>query len=234
VIDAYAWEAPVAVLRVRCRLSLHETAPIVFGKQRPLARSARTPATMDKEPGSNLRPRRDLHLDLAASTPNATIRSRARSFSQALPSLRVSTSPTSLSPPPLSPLGAVPGTINKARAESRKLLAHLLSRLKARPQAPSVYDNIRADSTRKDPRTLGAVVDTVRSAVRFKGARDFSEHNVADRNGEEDVIVDNDQDYSTDVTYNHMVQLRDVLILCDRQGWQIFQAMSVLPNLFLI
>lgn len=169
--------------------------------------------------------RREQALHLAASTSGATVRSRARSISQALPSLRISTSPISASPSPISPIHGLVGvsknTQNKAPGELRKLLAHLLSRLGARPEAPSVYDELRADSARKDSRRLGVVLDTVRSAVQFKAVKELSAAPV-DRIGEDDSTTD-EQSFSTDVTYGYMIQLRDVLILSDRHGWQILQ-----------
>ncbi|KAF8590616.1 hypothetical protein K439DRAFT_1382139 [Ramaria rubella] len=67
-------------------------------------------------------------------------------------------------------------------------------------------------------------METVRSAVRFKGTRELSEAFVSDRVGEEDGPLENDHGFSPDVTYNYMIQLRDVLIMSDRQGWEILHA----------
>ena len=161
-----------------------------------------------------------LHLDPLPPT-SSTTRSRARSISQALPSLRISTSPTSVSPPAI--LSA--GVSNRAPRELRNLLAHLLSRLGARTQAPSVYEELRADSTKKDLQRFGVVVETVRSAVRFKGVRELSVSSGGD--GEEEGPVENEQGFSTDTTYEHMVQLRDILILSDNRGWQILDSTFV-------
>lgn len=165
-----------------------------------------------------------LRLDINASTSNATVRSRARSISQALPSLRISTSPTSASS---HFSDGVSSNKKKAPGELRKLLAHLLSRLGARPQAPSLYDELKADSARYGSHGLGVVVQAVRSAVRFKAGRELSVAQGTDRLGEEDSAVENELGFSTDVTYDYMVQLRDVLILSDRHGWQILEATFV-------
>ena len=116
----------------------------------------------------------------------------------------------------------LPSTMNTAHMESRKILAHLIYRLKAHQQAPSVYDGIRKDLSRKDPHRLGAIVQTVRSTMWFKEAWEFSEPNAADQVEEEDFSLEHDQDYSTDITYNHMVQLHDIIILSNNQGWDIF------------
>jgi hypothetical protein len=181
------------------------------------------------EGATNLGGRQALHpqVNLDASTNATVVRSRARSISQALPSLRISTSPTSVSPPPIHLSDGVLSTQNKAPGEWRKLLAHLLSRLGARPQAPSVYDELKADSARRVSHGLGVVVETVKSAVRFKANRELSIAQGADKFGEEDSAVENEQGFSTDVTYNYMVQLRDVLIHLDRHAWQILDATFV-------
>jgi hypothetical protein len=178
-------------------------------------------------PTSDSQHRQALHLDPSSFTPSSggTARSRARSISQALPSLRISTTHTPVFPP--GPLSAGGSNRNKAPGEPRNLLAHLLSRLLARPQAPSVYDELRSASARKDPHRLGVVVETVRSAVRLRGARELSTPQITERIAEDDGTLENEQGFSTDVTYDYMVQLRDILILSDKLDWRILDTTFV-------
>ncbi|KAF8522278.1 hypothetical protein BU17DRAFT_44873 [Hysterangium stoloniferum] len=172
----------------------------------------------------------NLHLDVNPTTLSSA-RSRARSISQALPSLRITTSPTTSSLSPISPLGEKPSAVNKAHGELRKLFAHLLARLKARPQPPSVYDGLRIDPVRKDFRKLGMVVETVKSAIRFKGPKDFSDEAVADRAAEDDSAFENEQDFSTDITYAYLTQLRDLLLLSEKQGLHILREVVISTRL---
>lgn len=152
------------------------------------------------------------------------------SSSPGTPSLRIITSPTTVAPP-VSPFTEKLFSANKTQSELQKLLAHLLSRLKSREQPPSVYEGLRKTSARKSSLTFGAVVETVRSAVRFKSAgRDFD--GPSSSRIEEDIDVDNEQDFSTDSTFDMLTQLRDLLILAQKQGQHILGTLCVILALY--
>ncbi|TFK42558.1 hypothetical protein BDQ12DRAFT_676416 [Crucibulum laeve] len=107
-------------------------------------------------------------------------------------------------------------TNNRAKNESRKLLLHVLNQLQNRPRPPSVSDtfsNVVPDVTDK---RFDAFVGTVKDAVKLRSNR------VGVRSDVDDSDEEIDQSFSTDTTFDLMVQLKDVLNISVVQGWHIF------------
>ncbi|KAH9951250.1 hypothetical protein B0H21DRAFT_272251 [Amylocystis lapponica] len=163
------------------------------------------------------------------TTPSG--RSRARSVSQAiLPAFRISSvqneEPGSSNIPTLAPSSG----INKARNESRKLLAHLLAQLQGRPKPPSMLDLlVRGTDTR--PKDTGVAVQSVRTAAKHKRGMlsEAATHKLAPSEDTDSEWEDN-SDFSTDVTFDLMAQLKDVLLISVAQKWDIFYDSSLDPE----
>ncbi|KAG5645225.1 hypothetical protein DXG03_006642 [Asterophora parasitica] len=146
-----------------------------------------------------------------------------------IPSLRISISPrldpdpyTRSPTSPLSPSRPQPSQKklnNKARAESRKLLAHVLDQLERRTLPSSIFDACDNAENQAAENNLDALLDSVKGAVRPKKQK--AEVKSAGT-AEDDSDDDGERGFSTDATYDLMLQLKDVLIMSVDQGWYIF------------
>ncbi|TFY64025.1 hypothetical protein EVJ58_g2899 [Rhodofomes roseus] len=151
-----------------------------------------------------------------------TAGNRAHSLSQSvLPALRISVSPT-VEKFPIE-LGEkhieAPGS-SKARNESRKLLAHLLSQLQNRPLPPSslqVTQNVVAQAEKG----FGAVVQTVKTAVKHRRTKSEAKAMKGMQADDSDSDLEDDAVFTTDITFDLMSQLKDVLIISALQKWDI-------------
>lgn len=156
-------------------------------------------------------------------TTPTTKSNRARSLSQTiLPALRISASPN-LNDRSLAEdvrLADPPGSSNKARNESRKLLAHLLSQLQHRPMPPSSLQTIE-DMSAPTEKGLGAVVQTVKVAVKHRRTRSEAKAARGLQADDSDSDLEDDAVFSTDITFDLMSQLKDVLIISSLQKWDI-------------
>ncbi|GBE81969.1 hypothetical protein SCP_0403450 [Sparassis crispa] len=163
----------------------------------------------------------DSSTSQSLTTPAA--RSRARSLSQAvLPSFRISTTPNTDKPSSEASNAfnvSVSHAVNKARNESRKLLAHLLAQLQSRPVPPSVLEVLTNGGCQK---SLASNAQSFRGAAKYHGgARDVQvlprvSHDDTDGEWEDDA------QFNTDVTLDLMNQLKDVLLISAAQKWDIF------------
>ncbi|KAG7092480.1 hypothetical protein E1B28_008832 [Marasmius oreades] len=135
-----------------------------------------------------------------------------------VPSFLVSESPSASEKRPVSPLtksfkGPPTGSHKEGhsrRAEVRKLLGHVLNQLSHRTMPPTVYDTFDVYGNGKS----SAVGDFVKSTIKGGGNFRSTEHVLEDEDGT-DV-------FSTDETFELMVQLRDVLTMARAQGWKMF------------
>ncbi|KAI0748219.1 hypothetical protein C8Q80DRAFT_1104066 [Daedaleopsis nitida] len=154
-----------------------------------------------------------------------TTSSRARSLSQAvLPSFRISSaSDASKSHPTHEEPNrqTAPNGVNRARNESRKLLAHILSQLQNRPVPPSLLSTLVSGSGHSD-RTAASVMKSVKVAVKFTGTlRERRTHQPVpqdDTDSEDESI----EEFTTDTTIDLLNQLKDVLTLSIAHSWDIF------------
>ncbi|KAI1795782.1 hypothetical protein LXA43DRAFT_1163651 [Ganoderma leucocontextum] len=111
--------------------------------------------------------------------------------------------------------------MTRARNESRKLLAHILSQLHGRPVPPSLLTTLVFGSAQNE-KANGSVIKSMRGAVKYTRnlpARRTHQPVPQDDTDseEEDVEV-----FSTDTTLDLMNQLKDVLVLSIAHTWDIF------------
>lgn len=145
-----------------------------------------------------------------------------------LPSFRVSLSPNPSDLPSVSEAWsntAQKSKINsRAKNESRKLFAHVLGQLERRPMPPPVFDAFVGPEMESSETNLGALVETVKGAVKSKVKRQEKKPRVSDSMAAPDDDSDDGGEgvFTTDVTYDLMLQLKDVLIMSAAQGWHIF------------
>ena len=154
-------------------------------------------------------------------------RDRARSISQAvLPSFRISSVNNDANK--MNDAGAagqkhasVPPGMHRARNESRKLLAHILSQLQGRPVPPSLLSTLVFGSATNE-KSNGSVIKTMKGAVKYGGTlparRTHQPVPQDDTDSEEEDIGA----FSTDITFDLINQLKDVLVLSIAHNWDIF------------
>ncbi|KAG9038422.1 hypothetical protein FRB95_001279 [Tulasnella sp. JGI-2019a] len=112
--------------------------------------------------------------------------------------------------------------------EFRKVLGILLNKLHNRKRPPPIYDEFRNPTERRDGSKVGVALDAIRGAVRLgkKAPRSVGQSSMFDDPDSDEDIKDEDS-YSTDATVESLTQLRDVLILAERLGWNIMSGPSV-------
>ncbi|GLB34930.1 putative response to drug [Lyophyllum shimeji] len=122
-------------------------------------------------------------------------------------------------------------TSDRARTESRKLLAHVLDQLERRNLPPSIFDAFDRTDDQVTENNLGALLETVKDAVKLKKQKQDSKSQTQAGTADDDSDDDGERGYSTDVTYDLMMQLKDLLIMSVAQGWHIFDdSLSVQHN----
>ncbi|KAK0210802.1 hypothetical protein DFS33DRAFT_1251098 [Desarmillaria ectypa] len=139
--------------------------------------------------------------------------------SPTVPSFRLSSSPSEKPPPsPTSIDEAHPRSFQKTYGtrsnESRKLLAHVLGQLANRVMPPSVYD-IATTTDRTGEKGLSRLL---KGGVKLGSGKPQGSRTPGDE--VEDAEVD--KDFTPDVTFDFMSQLKDVLMISVLRGWQIF------------
>ena len=147
-------------------------------------------------------------------------RDRARSITQAvLPSFRISGESERNKSFDASRPTVQPG-LSRARNESRKLLAHILSQLQTRPVPPSLLSTLLFRPSQE--KSGGSVLKTVKGAVKYTGTlRERRTHQPVsqDDDDSEDEVT---EDFTTDSTVDLLNQLKDVLTLSIAHSWDIF------------
>ena len=114
---------------------------------------------------------------------------------------------------------------SRALNESRKLLAHLLGQLQNRPVPPSLFETFQVPMSNPIDKSIAAIVETVRGVVKFKAAvsKTMTQTSITTTMTEPDVEDDEtDSVFSTNITFDLLLQLREVLIVSVAQGWRIF------------
>jgi hypothetical protein len=106
--------------------------------------------------------------------------------------------------------------------ESRKLLAHILGQLDRRPKPPSLFDAFSNVQSSSSENTLGAFVETVKENVTLRGMRRDGKQPAPVEAMDDDTDDEIDRGFTTDTTYDLMVQLKNVLMMSVAQGWHIF------------
>ncbi|KAI0780831.1 hypothetical protein BD413DRAFT_500442 [Trametes elegans] len=156
----------------------------------------------------------------------SSARERARSISHSvLPSFRISSvtdaGEKSGEGSSAIPTQTVSHGLNRARNESRKLLAHILSQLQNRPTPPSLLHTL-VYGTSQTEKGMGSVIKSVKGAVKYTGT--YRERRTHQPVPQDDTDSDEDADrgYTTDLTFDLMNQLKDVLVLSIAHKWDIF------------
>ncbi|KAI0362213.1 hypothetical protein OH77DRAFT_1416438 [Trametes cingulata] len=152
-------------------------------------------------------------------------RERARSISQSvLPSFRISSVSNGEKHDEAgttAPNQSMHHGLNRARNESRKLLAHILSQLQSRPTPPSLLNTLVYGANQAD-KGQPSVIKSVKGAVRYTGTlRERRTHQLVPQD-DTDSDDDHDQGFTTDLTFDLMSQLKDVLVLSIAHKWDIF------------
>lgn len=88
---------------------------------------------------------------------------------------------------------------------------------------PPVFDAFSGPEVESAETNLGALVETVKDAVKSRSKRQGKSRvsesiSVPEDNSDDD----GEWVFSTDATYDLMLQLKDVLIMSVAQGWHIF------------
>ncbi|KAG8877254.1 hypothetical protein FRB97_003555 [Tulasnella sp. 331] len=137
------------------------------------------------------------------------------------------------SPLYLDPHSPVAKTFQAAKVhpknnEFRKVIGILLNNLHKRKRPPPIYDDLRTPTERRDPSKVGVALDAIKGAVRLgrKAPRSDVQSSMMEDPDSEDDAKDDDS-YSTDATVESLSQLRDVLILAERLGWNIMSGPGV-------
>jgi hypothetical protein len=141
------------------------------------------------------------------------LRSSPSNFSRlGLPSFRLSTSPISDGPSSSYRPDPIPNNLHVPRNESRKLLSHVLHQLAHRKKPPSVKDMLWNGNNDTNTRGFGMVTGTLKNFVKLDKRVDIQN----DSDDEES------RDFSTDETFDLMIQLEEVLTMSIEHGWKIF------------
>jgi len=128
-----------------------------------------------------------------------------------IPSVRLSTSPIQDEPSSTHHPQPIPTNL-RARNESRKLLSHVLRQLAHRKKPPPIKDTVWNRNNDRNIRGFGMVA-----------LKDFVKLVPDKRLGiQSDSDDEENRDFSTDGTFDLMVQLKDVLTMSIAQGWKIF------------
>lgn len=111
-----------------------------------------------------------------------------------------------------------------ARDESRKLVSLLLNQLSTRTCPPPIFDTLNVHATPTSGAGLEQIIGVVRNVVKQKshkrsasGPISQSVKEESDDDGSDSII------FSSETTFDLMVQLKEVLLFSASQGWQIFE-----------
>ncbi|KAG2078289.1 hypothetical protein BDR04DRAFT_1131999 [Suillus decipiens] len=107
--------------------------------------------------------------------------------------------------------------VNHAREESKKLVGLLLDQLSSRMRPPPIFDALNVHATPSTEAGFGHVIGAVRNVVKQKSNKRLqSIKEDSDDEGSDCVI------FSSETTFDLMVQLKEVLLFSASQGWQVF------------
>ncbi|KAG1803828.1 uncharacterized protein HD556DRAFT_1226659 [Suillus plorans] len=108
-------------------------------------------------------------------------------------------------------------SVNHAREESKKLVRLLLDQLSSRTRPPPIFDALNVHATPSTEAGRGHIFGAVRDIVKQKSHKRL-------QSMKED-SDDEGSDYgafSSETTFDLMVQLKEVLLFSASQGWQVF------------
>lgn len=117
-----------------------------------------------------------------------------------------------------------PVEFDKAHFEVQKILSLLLSRLHDRPHAPSTFEDFKTQKDNKGTGKMGFGPQSLKGAVKKgrPGSREGGLKKIGSfDNGDSDEEGDGSSSFTTDVTLDLLIQLRDLLLLSESRGWSI-------------
>lgn len=120
-----------------------------------------------------------------------------------------------------SPIVQALATTAPKDKEFRKLLGLLLANLRNRRRPPPVYDDFRTGTGRKQSGRMGSAFNAIKGAVQLGKRPSEGPRNTRIEGPDSDDDEAGDDQYSTDDSVDHLTQLRDVLIMSERLGWNI-------------
>jgi hypothetical protein len=110
----------------------------------------------------------------------------------------------------------------KAKQEMRKLLSHVLTQLVNRTRPPTVADTIKELGRDATEHTVSPFAEVLKDVAKLGKAiqRQTSRKDSVD---DDDDDEDNSQVFTTEATFDLMLQLKDLLSMASTGGWQIFE-----------
>ncbi|KAG1878063.1 hypothetical protein DFJ58DRAFT_648717 [Suillus subalutaceus] len=108
-------------------------------------------------------------------------------------------------------------SVNHAREESKKLVGLLLDQLSSRTCPPPIFDALNVHATPSTEADLGHIIGAVRNAVKQKSHKRLQSMKEDGDDERSDCVV-----FSSETTFDLMVQLKEVLLFSASQGWQVF------------
>lgn len=131
---------------------------------------------------------------------------------------RLSTSGRSRSKSP-GPSFPHSGSSDRSKNELQKVLSLIVERLVERIRPPTLFEQLSYDLTPRHSTRVDTVVESLRAAVRTASETHNTESVSQERLDELD-----DGSFSTSSTLDLMTQMRDILVLARKQGWDILAA----------
>jgi len=120
-----------------------------------------------------------------------------------------------------------------ARDESRKLVALLLHQLSTRTRPPPIFDALNVHATATANAGFGQIIGAVRNVVQQKSHKRSASIPISQPINEDNDDEGNDNVvFSSETTFDLMVQLKEVLLFSASQGWQVFEQGYIISVLF--
>ncbi|CAK9780474.1 hypothetical protein CC85DRAFT_283464 [Cutaneotrichosporon oleaginosum] len=124
-------------------------------------------------------------------------------------------------------------TSNRGQYETQKLLSHLLDRLEARPRPPDLLDRaalaackangVARAKTKHRAFALGEAVAAAAIGHKLTSSAD----NLPREDEEEDLYLLDEGEWNIDATYDMVEQMRNLLVLAEKQHFDVFGACQV-------
>ncbi|KAG0707721.1 hypothetical protein DFH29DRAFT_594919 [Suillus ampliporus] len=111
---------------------------------------------------------------------------------------------------------------DSAREESRKLVGLLLDQLSSRTHPPPIFDALNVHATPQADAVLGHIIGAVRNVVKQKSHKRGASAPLQSLKDDSDDEGSDNVVFSSETTFDLMVQLKEVLLFSASQGWQIF------------
>ncbi|GMK53787.1 hypothetical protein CspeluHIS016_0103730 [Cutaneotrichosporon spelunceum] len=119
-------------------------------------------------------------------------------------------------------------TSNRGQYETQKLLSHLLDRLEARPPPPDLLDRAALTArqargtSRAKPKLRVAAFSEAVAAATMGSKSASSPSNLPPGEDDDDLYLLQESDWNIDSTYDMVEQMRNLLVLAEKQHFDIF------------